>query len=160
MEWILIKYILTSSHEPDKLHLKISKFILGVIRKNCNFAILSELGRFPIYISLIKSIIKYYFRIFNMAQDFLLYKALNLSKDFDRNGQNSWFSSVGHLCTILNLPADLAKLRKCKFTQLLNSSLRKPYLKLWEKNFKTVMEGKLRTYYKIKTSFGPFLIYM
>jgi hypothetical protein len=35
--------------EPDKLHLKISKFILGVIRKNCNFAILSELGRFPIY---------------------------------------------------------------------------------------------------------------
>ena len=52
------------------------------------------------------------------------------------------------------------KLRKCKFIQLLNSSLRKSYLKLWEKNFKTVMEGKLRTYYKIKTSFGPFLIYM
>ena len=46
------------------------------------------------------------------------------------------------------------KLRKCKFIQLLNSSLRKSYLKLWEKNFKTVMEGKLRTYCKIKTSFG------
>jgi hypothetical protein len=36
----------------------------------------------------------------------------------------------------------------------LNSSLRKSYLKLWEKNFKTVIEGILRTYCKIKTSFG------
>jgi len=89
-----------------------------------------------------------------MSQDSLLYKALNLSKDLNDNGQNSWFSSVRHLCTILNLPADFAKLRKCKFTQLLNSSLQKSYLKLWEKNFKTVMEGKLRTYCKIKTSFG------
>ncbi len=89
-----------------------------------------------------------------MPQDSLLYKALNVSIDLDHNGQNSWFSSVRHLCTILNLPADFVKLRKCKFTQLLNSSLRKSYLKLWEKNFKTVMEGKLRTYCKIKTSFG------
>ena len=76
--------------EPDKLHLKISKFILGVNKKSCNFAILSELGRFPIYISLIKSIV-------NMPQDSLLYKALNLLKDLDHNGQNSWFSSVRHL---------------------------------------------------------------
>ena len=58
------------------------------------------------------------------------------------------------MCTFLNLPADFAKLRKCKVTQLLNSSLRKSYLKLWEKNLKTVMEVKLRTYCKIKTSFG------
>ena len=96
--------------EPDKLHLKISKFILGVNKKSCNFAILSELGRFPICITLIKSIINYYFRIVNMPQDSLLYKALNISTDLD---QNSWFSSVRHLCTILNLPADFVKLRKC-----------------------------------------------
>ena len=50
------------------------------------------------------------------------------------------------------MPADFAKLRKCKFTQLWNSRLRKSYLKLWEKNFNTVMED--RTYCKIKTSFG------
>jgi hypothetical protein len=49
------------------------------------------------------------------------FKALNLSKDLDHNGQNSWFSSVRHLCTILNLPADFAKLRKRKFTQLFDS---------------------------------------
>ena len=107
--------------EPDKLHLKISKFILGVNKKSCNFAILSELGRFPIYITLIKSIINYYFRIVNMPQDSLLYKALNISTDLDHNGQNSCFSSVRHLCTILNLPTDFAKLRKCYFTQFLNS---------------------------------------
>lgn len=52
------------------------------------------------------------------------------------------------------VPADFAKLRKCKFTQLLNSSLQKSCLKLCQKNFKTVMESKLRTYCKIKTSFG------
>lgn len=85
--------------EPDKLHLKISKFILGVNKKTCSFAILSELGRFPIYISLIKSIINYYFRIVNMPQDSLLYKALNLSKNLDPNNQISWFSSVRHLCS-------------------------------------------------------------
>ena len=31
----------------EKLHLKFSKFLLGVHKKSVNFAVLSEFGRFP-----------------------------------------------------------------------------------------------------------------
>ena len=33
----------------EKLHIKFCKSILGVNRKSTNFAVLSELGRFPFY---------------------------------------------------------------------------------------------------------------
>ena len=39
----------------EKLHIKFGKFILGVHRKTTNQAVLSEIGRFPIYFDIIKS---------------------------------------------------------------------------------------------------------
>ena len=41
--------------EPEKLHLKFAKFVLGVHRKSSNFAVMSELGRFPYYIDIVKA---------------------------------------------------------------------------------------------------------
>jgi len=38
-----------SKIECEKLHIKFSKRVLGVHQKSTNFAVLSELGRFPIH---------------------------------------------------------------------------------------------------------------
>ena len=43
----------------EKLHIKFGKFILGVHRKTTNQAVLSEIGRFPIYFDIIKSMLNY-----------------------------------------------------------------------------------------------------
>jgi hypothetical protein len=42
-----------------KLHTRLCKFLLVVHRKSTNFAVLSELGRFPLHFDIVKSIIKY-----------------------------------------------------------------------------------------------------
>ena len=45
--------------EPDKLHLKFAKFTLEVHKKSSNFAVMSELGRYPCYIDIIKAMFKF-----------------------------------------------------------------------------------------------------
>ena len=46
--------------EPENFHFKFAKFVLGVHRKRSNFAVVSELGRFPYYIDIVKASLKYW----------------------------------------------------------------------------------------------------
>jgi hypothetical protein len=43
----------------EKIHLKFCKFILGVHKRTKNIAVLSELGRFPLYFNIIKCMLLY-----------------------------------------------------------------------------------------------------
>ena len=56
----------------EKLHIKFCKFILGVNKKATNFAVLSELGRFPMHFDIVKSMIRYWYRIENLDTKFPL----------------------------------------------------------------------------------------
>ena len=58
------------------MHIKFAKFILGVNRKSTNFAVMSELGRFPFYLDIIKNVLKYWHRLENVDQNSLLFDAL------------------------------------------------------------------------------------
>jgi hypothetical protein len=57
----LVTYIFTSystlKGQQEQSHVKILKYILGVNRKTTNIAVMSELGRYPIYFSVIKECI-------------------------------------------------------------------------------------------------------
>jgi hypothetical protein len=44
-------------------HVKILEYILGVNRKTTNIAVMSELGRYPIYFSVILAMLKYCHRL-------------------------------------------------------------------------------------------------
>jgi hypothetical protein len=57
----------------EKLHTKFCKYILGVHKKITNFAVLSELGRFPLYYDIIKSIFHYWNRLEYLEKFPLLY---------------------------------------------------------------------------------------
>jgi hypothetical protein len=51
-----------TSH-TEQSHVKILKYILGVNRKTTNIAVMSELGRYPIYFSVILAMLKYCHRL-------------------------------------------------------------------------------------------------
>ena len=44
----------------EKLHLKFCKFLLGVHKKSTNFAVQSELGRFPLHFDILKQILRFW----------------------------------------------------------------------------------------------------
>ena len=65
----------------EKIHLKFCKFILGVHKRTTNIAILSELGRFPLYFNIIKGMLLYWYRLENLGKEFpLLKEAYNETK--------------------------------------------------------------------------------
>ena len=47
----------------EKLNVKFCKYLLGVNKKASNLAIREELGKYPLYIDLVVSMIKYWIRL-------------------------------------------------------------------------------------------------
>jgi hypothetical protein len=58
--------------QGETLHLKFCKSILGLNRKSVNHASLSELGRYPLYYDIVKTILKYCYRLENLSTEFPL----------------------------------------------------------------------------------------
>jgi len=82
-------------NHAEKLHQKFLKYILGVHTKTTNIAVLSELGRFPLYYNIIKAMLKYYYRLEKSQSTFpLLYDAFIESKGLSDVNKLSWFSSI------------------------------------------------------------------
>ena len=81
--------------KAELLHQKFWKYILGVHQKSTNFAVLSELGRFPLHFNVIKAMIRYYDRLKNIEEMFpLLHAAYKESISIDDSNHASWFSSI------------------------------------------------------------------
>ena len=92
--------------ECESLHMKLCKYILGVNQKSTNFAIRSELGRFPIHLTIIKNIhvLLYWHRLENLQEEFpLLKEAFNVSKSLHYMRHNSWFSTVEFILSRLQI---------------------------------------------------------
>ena len=56
-------YDLYNDHKIEKLNLNLCKSILGVGSKASNLAVVGELGRYPLYIDIVISMIKYWIRL-------------------------------------------------------------------------------------------------
>ena len=53
--------------QVETLHLKLCKSILGLTRKSVNHTSLSGLGRYPLHYDIVKTILKYYYRLENLS---------------------------------------------------------------------------------------------
>ena len=143
-----------SNTEAEKLHIKFSKFILGVHRKSANFAVMSELGRYPFYIDIIKAMLKYWYRLENLDQHSLLYDALECSKTIE-GGNNSWYNCIKKFSELLNVPLSCSStMKRTTFIKKLSKALKQKYLEEWYSLRKQCSVGKLDTYTKIKCNFG------
>jgi hypothetical protein len=79
----------------ELLHTKFCKFILGVHKKSTNVGVLSELGRFPIYYDIFKSLLNYWHRLETLDSTFpILQDAYITSKTLFESKTTSWYGSI------------------------------------------------------------------
>lgn len=64
-------YDIYKDWECEKLNIKFCKYILGVNKKTTNLAVLAELGKFPIYISVVTFIFMHWHRVQNKPSNLM-----------------------------------------------------------------------------------------
>ena len=144
----------------DMSHISFLKYILGVNKNASNLAVLSETGRYPLYISIVLSIVKYLHRLENGNSE-LLHHAYVVSKTLHFQGVQTWYSSAMFILKELQL--DISCLRNMtlyQITEVVKRRLIKTFLASWDKKrTQAFISGKLDTYFRIKKSFErePYL---
>ena len=138
----------------EKSHMKYMKYILGVNKKASNIAIMSELGRYPNYFSVLLSMLKYCHRLENLTDGFL-YDAYICNQDLHSKHINTWFSSIEYLLKEIHIPNLNFKLGK--LCSLALEKLCQSFEKYWNKYREEILKtqkGKLVTYFSLKQNFG------
>jgi hypothetical protein len=115
-DYILEQVYASASGITEKSHSRFMKYILGVNRKASNIAVMSELERYPIYFSVILSMLKYFHRLNNLSEG-LRYDAFVWNKELNSCQTNTWYSSI---LLILNK---------------MNISNVNVYVTMWKKNY-------------------------
>ncbi|XP_056020221.1 uncharacterized protein LOC130054426 [Ostrea edulis] len=138
----------------EKLHHKYSKCILGVHKKSTNFAVLSDLGRFPLHHDILKSIICYWYRLENQNEFKLLKDAYLCSKSLYLNSKLSWYSLVEKALEYIKIGYPLRDFSQYRFKKIVKKLLCDKYTETWYNNRNKLIDGKLCTYFKLKEHFG------
>ena len=137
----------------DKAHIRYLKYILGVNKYSSNFAVLSETGRYPMFFSIVISIIKYLYRLEN-SENGLLYEAFKLNKSLHDKNVTTWFSSALFILRLLNIEVSLvSSLSEMELISIVKSRLINKFEKYWLTEREKLSSGKLTTYFKVKNTF-------
>lgn len=153
---------LKSNSEFDKVFIKFCKYVLGVQSKACNFAVFSELGQFPLLISILTSCINFWLHTTQSKSDSLISKAY-WEQFSSSNDKGTWvqfikrilyelgFSHVWNTNCTFDSDALLAAIKR---------KLKERFMSFWKNRF-SGDEGmkKLQTYKLLKQNFGfePYL---
>lgn len=138
----------------DKSNIKFCKYILGVHKKSSNIAVLSELGRFPLYFNIITYMILYLHRLYH-CESTLLQDALQLAKKLHNDNKHSWYSSVIFLLKKLDISEEFCKTKSVTVLKTaILKNLKSKFLLHWQTQRSISLEkGKLDTYFKFKNIF-------
>lgn len=146
-----------SNNEFDKVHTRFCKYLLGTHSKASNFAVHSELGQFPLLITILTSCLNFWIHITQSNTDTLLTKAymeqLNGSADKSR-----WILFIKNILYDLGFSHVWDNQSTFNSFALLNAikhKLKERYISFWHKRILSDDGmGKLRTYLVIKKKFG------
>ena len=139
----------------ESLHIRFCKFILGVHSKCTNFAVLSELGRFPLHFDILKQMLVYMNRLENLGNRFPLLKAAyaqsktNFSKKIP-----SWYGSLAKTMEIIQFNENVLQKKPSPFKKTVKAILKRKYLSDWINKREMYCNGKLDVYTKLKNNFG------
>lgn len=141
--------------EQEKLHINFCRYLLGVNNKTSKVSVLSELGRYPLFIKATKQILKYYERCEKLGQDSLVQQAY---REMKTKKNSMWLKFVDFIANTLNVNINGWCVEKmCAELQCL-------YKDYWKNTlFNDVRENgqgnKMRTYRKFKSvySMEPYL---
>jgi hypothetical protein len=138
-------------HPIEKLQIHFCKSILGVTKKASNAAIMGELGKFPMGVEVIASILNFWSHATSIDNNPLLSAAVSESIQLDSNGINSWFSFISKLCSLLgvSIPTTSSHIKS------IISKLKGRYETHWRHtllNPQNASGGKLSSYREYKTN--------
>ena len=137
----------------EKLYIKFCKFLLNVNCKASNTACLMELGRYPLLVSGLTQMFKYWLKISQKAENTLTKEAYCLSKNLESSGIQSWATGMKQTLKLLSM--DKVWTAEPNHSNSENLIARfKEKLKLTETmkdNKDKQHKNKLRTYRQIKS---------
>ena len=90
----MFELTLKNTNEFDKTYMRFSKQILGVHSKACNFAVISELGQFPLIVSILANCINFWLHTTQSNTDSLLHKAYREQMNSSNTNNNIWLQFV------------------------------------------------------------------
>ena len=145
-------YDLYNDHKIEKLNLNLCKSILGVGSKASNLAVVGELGRYPLYIDIVISMIKYWIRLHEDKINCILKAALDENNKMHNNGQHCWVSCIYYILKEF----DMLKMFNSPLTcgareiNIIRKKLKERYTKIWREKINLVKQnGQLLTEMKI-----------
>ena len=90
----------------ENLCMKFYKYILGVHKKSSNLAVMGELGRTPLHIQIICSVLKFLQRLKDLDDGHLLRQALFTSIEVHKHNMSSWYTSILYILKCLNIDVE------------------------------------------------------
>ena len=98
--------------ETEKIHLRFCKLYLGVNRRASNVACRSELGKYPLLITIKKNILNYFKHILKLDDNSIVKKSFLMSKQlFEKDKESSYTNAINMLKSfydnITNLESDI-----------------------------------------------------
>ena len=97
----MFEMTLKNTNEFDKTYMRFCKYTLGVYSKACNFAVISELGLFPLIISIVANCINFWLHTIHSHSISLVHKAYLEQKNSSNSHSNSWLQFVKSLLSDL-----------------------------------------------------------
>ena len=147
MEKLLNKY---ESIPIEKMHMRYCKYAVGVHNRSTNYAILGDLGRYPISIDILRHILSFLRHVqMNESKNNILQEALNESQQIARNGGNSWFKTITTIAKTFNITPD--NISRPSINHI-KSKLRNCFISKWHKSLQH--QNKMFTYCRVKQNFG------
>lgn len=123
----------------EKIHRKFCKQTLKVQRRTSNLASLAELGRYPLIINVIQSIMVYWNRIKDGCSNSLVNEALLMQHELHQTGHSMYLKNIENLCKLIG---------KNSFK---GNEVKVSLYGMYEDYFKKcVQEGKLELYGHLK----------
>ena len=147
---------LKSNCEFDKVNTRFCKYVLGVNSKACNFAVISELGQFPMLISILTSCINFWLHTIQSNKDSLVSKAYQEQMN-DSGDKCMWLQFVKNILFDLGFShvwANQSTFNPSALLYSIKTKLKERFISFWKKRLSSDEEmKKLRTYKLIKKNF-------
>ena len=148
------------------MYISFLKYVLGVNKKACNIAVLSEIGQYPYTLKILTRACKNWYRIKNTTPESLLYDAYLCNTKLP-TGKSFWIQSLSNTFSIIGCD-DILKNGGDEFgdfcPKVIQHLLEVRFLIQWQNTMELQLlpDKKLRTYATFKTKFDlePYLLIM
>ena len=149
----------TEQLPTEKFQVRYCKYILGVHQKATNMSVMGEVGRFPILITIVKSMLRYWQHIVEV-EDQMPYLSAAFKEDRKLSCNKSWSGKLLKILDMLGHPLK-SSLPDNVFINKVIDTMKSEYIKYWKNSLGNPNDnsGKLYLYRRIKGNFKiePYL---